>query len=726
MLAALEDYHPENGDGTKNLDCNNVLFQRCSKLLQLIERCVTEKDFVCDDSADLQLVSKTGWLSYKRLKRRTIYSRKIWKNRYFSVLNGVLMCYTDETYAKLKRAMPLQGAIIQAVDNPKHENYFEVISPSTNTKYQLIAETSEEMESWIAVLTWEADRTKAFDNTISGSSTSNTHDNLTMDAPASNMRVITDSNRLVRRSSFLESPHRPLSPEEEKRHIFFRNQLHFIRQITDICERLRFIDRPLRKPELKREMGLIQIPKLAYIPLTNGTDPWTHVIRPLPEESHAFQTKARCPSLVYFECERFPSHITSRNVIGRAPSEDVTVTEFLKSELVSRYGSLIEPLPGSDGSKAVDVSSVEEMLPVQPKGFILGDSFAPRDSVWVSNEAFLDRVQKRNITLTTAMKETLVKRGGGAEATDLPNVSVEEKEVGNVSDLWGEYYNTKKQRLKEASYNGDASGWELKGFIAKSNDDVRQEVFVMQLIRLCQHIFQREKVPVFLYPYKILSTSKNTGLIELIPDSLSLDAIKKADGFPGSLALFFDKFFGGGYSPISKDDALQNYVKSMAGYSIVSYLLAIKDRHNGNIMLDNKGHIIHIDFGFVFGLAPGKAASLEKSPWKMTDELIEVMGGPDSNLTIQYKSLMTQAFKAARKHKDELIGLMEIMTYKSNFPSFKYNPRAKQDFVERLMLDVEDSRIQDKMEELFESSRNEQYLTHMYDQFQLLTNGIKI
>ena len=47
-------------------------------------------------------------------------------------------------------------------------------------------------------------------------------------------------------------------------------------------------------------------------------------------------------------------------------------------------------------------------------------------------------------------------------------------------------------------------------------------------------------------------------------------------------------------------------------------------------MIDTLGHILHIDFGFFLSIAPGKGMKIEKSPFKLTAELVEVLGGERS------------------------------------------------------------------------------------------------
>ena len=59
-------------------------------------------------------------------------------------------------------------------------------------------------------------------------------------------------------------------------------------------------------------------------------------------------------------------------------------------------------------------------------------------------------------------------------------------------------------------------------------------------------------------------------------------------------------------------------------------MLQIKDSHNANILVDREGHLVHIDFGFLLTNYPGNVFKMESVPFKLTNELVEVMGGDDS------------------------------------------------------------------------------------------------
>lgn len=48
-------------------------------------------------------------------------------------------------------------------------------------------------------------------------------------------------------------------------------------------------------------------------------------------------------------------------------------------------------------------------------------------------------------------------------------------------------------------------------------------------------------------------------------------------------------------------------------------ILLINDlyRHNGNILIDSEGYLVHIDFGFILSTSPG-SLNFESAPFKLT------------------------------------------------------------------------------------------------------------
>ena len=127
--------------------------------------------------------------------------------------------------------------------------------------------------------------------------------------------------------------------------------------------------------------------------------------------------------------------------------------------------------------------------------------------------------------------------------------------------------------------------------IFKVGDDCRQDVLALQLIAAFRGIFEDVGLDVYVYPYRVTATAPGCGVIDVLPNSISRDMLGR-EAVNGLYDYFVSKY--GGENSIRFQEARSNFVKSMAAYSIISYLLQFKDRHNGNIMIDDAGHILHI------------------------------------------------------------------------------------------------------------------------------------
>lgn len=221
--------------------------------------------------------------------------------------------------------------------------------------------------------------------------------------------------------------------------------------------------------------------------------------------------------------------------------------------------------------------------------------------------------------------------------------------------VFGEAWEAKKARIRRSSPYGWMKNWDLVSVIVKTGSDLRQEAFACQLIDVCNRIWVDADVGVWTKVMRILVTGESSGLIETITNGVSLHSIKRSLTLASvetgqnprrriaTLKDHFIKAFGEPDTDAYKA-GVDAFKRSLAAYSIIAYVLQLKDRHNGNILIDNEGHIIHIDFGFMLSNSPG-SVGFEAAPFKLTYEYVEVLGGVGSPEWEDFKKLCKQAFQ---------------------------------------------------------------------------------
>ena len=198
----------------------------------------------------------------------------------------------------------------------------------------------------------------------------------------------------------------------------------------------------------------------------------------------------------------------------------------------------------------------------------------------------------------------------------------------------------------------------------------------------------------------------------------------------GNLKSYFILKFGNVNSSKYKQ-AVNNFMISLVGYSLLCYVLEIKDRNNGNILVDDEGHIIHIDFGFLLSHSPGNL-NFEKAPFKLTSEFVEILNEFESDLFKSFQDLFWKGFMALRNNVYYIISFIDLfMLSNSDLPCFYKKEMISDSIREKLMCDYTFSKfMMSESDSIKEFTNNlilysyENWRTKFYDNYQKYCVGI--
>ncbi|ORY07447.1 kinase-like protein [Basidiobolus meristosporus CBS 931.73] len=430
-----------------------------------------------------------------------------------------------------------------------------------------------------------------------------------------------------------------------------------------------------------------------------------------------------------------------------SPNTSKSNKEYFEKVITRRSSSAADGFAEHMRTAAVMLAQLTERQ-TKETGRRLSNAKAADASGSGRNQSATDMIREKIIHKMMALEEARIAKmklegigsgvggdggeGGGGETLEDDGVileSVKHKDDPSAA-VFQEDWNAKKERIRASSPYGSHPNWQLFPVIVKTGGDLRQEQLALQLILVMQKIWKEAEIDIWVKYYRILVTSDSSGFIETIRNTISLHSLKK-EGYTkrlnqqGVVFTLYDYFVQKFGTPDSPEflRAQDNFMRSLVGYSLVCYILHLKDRHNGNVLLATDGHLIHIDFGFMLSNTPG-SVGFEMAPFKLTQEYLDVLGGVESEKFAEFKALFKQGFLALRKFADNIILLVDIMQKDSSLPCFSNTGESTVAALrDRFQLSLTETQVDEYLDKLIISSCCNVF-TRLYDTFQYYSNGI--
>ncbi|KAF5400632.1 hypothetical protein PHET_06179 [Paragonimus heterotremus] len=163
----------------------------------------------------------------------------------------------------------------------------------------------------------------------------------------------------------------------------------------------------------------------------------------------------------------------------------------------------------------------------------------------------------------------------------------------------------------------------------KAGDDLRQDSLITQMAFLMDRIWLEAGLDLRMIHFRITPTGDRKGLIELVSECSTLRQIQQQGGGltgPFKESMITRWLQSQNTTELDYKRALENFLRSLAGGCVMTYVLGIGDRHNDNIMIRYSGHLFHVDFAKVFGNVQTFAGiKRDRVPFVLTPDMLYVL-----------------------------------------------------------------------------------------------------
>ncbi|XP_030323524.1 phosphatidylinositol 3-kinase catalytic subunit type 3 isoform X3 [Calypte anna] len=233
--------------------------------------------------------------------------------------------------------------------------------------------------------------------------------------------------------------------------------------------------------------------------------------------------------------------------------------------------------------------------------------------------------------------------------------------------------------------------------IFKHGDDLRQDQLILQIISLMDKLLRKENLDLKLTPYKVLATSTKHGFMQFIQSVPVAEVLATEE----SIQNFFRKHAPSDTGPHGiSAEVMDTYVKSCAGYCVITYILGVGDRHLDNLLLTKTGKLFHIDFGYILGRDPKPLPP----PMKLNKEMVEGMGGTQSEQYQEFRKQCYTAFLHLRRYSNLILNLFSLMV-DANIPDIALEPdKTVKKVQDKFRLDLSDEEAVHYMQSLIDES----------------------